>query len=305
MDVQHYFIYNPAAGVGNAKSRLQQELLRISPLPYTLLITDGPGEARQLAREILRHEKGPVRIYACGGDGTLGEVAQAVSAYPNAAVGVWPCGSGNDFARYYGGADRFLDLTRQVNASTVLVDLIKVKNRASINVVNLGLEAEAARIVTRLRDKPLLGGKKAYWLGVLGSLSRHMRTSCKVVADGQVVHEGDLLTLSLASGRYVGGGFQCAPQAINDDGLMDICIVLPVSRLKLARMIKRYQAGLHLTDPEFAPIVRHFRAKEVSLTCKKEVPLCLDGEISMGKEFQLSLLPRAVRFILPEAEAAE
>ena len=300
MEVQHYFIFNPAAGARSAQARLQRQLEGLSPVPYTMFITGGIGDAARLVKEVCQQEKGPLRFYACGGDGTLGEVAQGVLGWPNAAVGVWPCGSGNDFTRIYGGEDRFLDLKRQLDAPTVLVDLILANGQAAINVVNLGLEAYAASAMLKFRHHTLLGGSRAYLIGVLNSVSRHLKTGCRIIADGELFHEGDLLTASFASGQFVGGGFRCAPRAINDDGLMEVCAILPLSRLTLIRLLGIYKKGQHLDSPAFENRFHYRRASRITIECARETVLCLDGEIIRGKAFELETVPRAVRFILPE-----
>ncbi len=304
MEVQHFFVLNPAAGARSAQRRLEGELAKLAPLPYTLYITGGEGDAERFVRETCRSLSGPLRFYACGGDGTLGEVAGGAAGFPNAAVAAWPCGSGNDFVKYYGGESRFIDLKRQVSAGSLLVDLIRVSGRASINVVNIGLEAHAAATVGRLRGKPLVGGHRAYLIGTADAVLRHMKTNCVITADNQVLHEGPLLTASFASGQYIGGGYQCAPRAVNDDGLMDVCVMRPFSRATLVRLIGDYKRGKHLDSPAFAPYLRYARAGKVNITLEKEAALCLDGEIIKGRAFDLEIIPRAVRFILPERETA-
>ncbi len=300
MDVEHFFVLNPAAGARSAQRRLESELKKLSPLPYTLYITSGMGDAAAFVRETCQSHTEPLRFYACGGDGTLGEVAGGAAGFPHAAVAAWPCGSGNDFIKCFGGEGRFLDLSRQINAGSVLVDIIKVGERASINVVNIGLEAHAAATVSRFRQKPVVGGKNAYLIGTANAVLRHMKTDCTITADNEVLHQGPLLTASFASGRYIGGGFLCAPKAVNDDGLMDVCVIRPFSRATLIKLIGIYKQGGHLDSPAFKPYLGYTRAKQVRIQTKEEAVLCLDGEIIHGKDFNLEIIPRAVRFILPD-----
>ena len=301
VETKHYIIFNPTAGSRNAQSRLQAQLDALSPTPYTVLITRDAGDATRLVRQVRAQETGPLRFYAAGGDGTLGEVATALIHTPDAAVGVWSCGSGNDYARMYGGVDRFLDLKQQTTAPTVLVDMIKVNGYAAINVVNLGLEAHAAATMMRFRNTPVMGGKRAYWVGAISAVTKHLNTNCTIHLDGQPFYEGNLLTASFASGQYIGGGFHCAPKAINDDGLMDVCAIRPVSRRRLVSLLGTYQKGGHLDSPDFEGIRLYRRAKRAAISCQKETVLCLDGEIIKGKQFDLELLPLSVRFILPGA----
>ena len=298
MNTKAFLIFNPAAGARSAAARLQVQLDAL-PGAYTLLETAAPGDAARLARTICARERGPKRLIACGGDGTLGEVAGGAMDDPEALVGVWPCGSGNDYARLYGGEERFVNLKNQLDAPTVLVDLIRLDGRIAINVVNLGSAAQAAATMLRYRHHPLLGGRRAYLMGVLDAVTSHLRTACTIIADGETLHEGDLLTASFASGRYVGGGFLCAPRAVNDDGLMDICAILPLPRLTLLSLLGEYKRGHHLDSPAFEGLVTYKRAQRVRVTCQREAALCLDGEIITGREFELETLPRALRFILP------
>lgn len=300
-ETRHYFIFNPAAGARDARERLQAQLATLGSVPYTLLITNGRGDASALAREVCQEEQGPIRLYACGGDGTLGEVATGALGFPQVEIGVWPCGSGNDYTRIYGGAQRFLNLANQINAPSVPVDLIAVGDRAAINVVNLGLEAQAAAAMLKYRHHVLLGGKRAYLMGVLSAFTRHLTTTCTITAQGQLLHEGPLLTASFASGQYIGGGFHCAPDAINDDGLMEACVVLPFSRLRLARLLPVYKKGEHFSHPGFAGRYAIRRASQVQIACEQETALCLDGEIIKGQAFELKVLHQAVRFIVPQA----
>lgn len=300
VDVQHFFVLNPAAGYRSAYEELQGQLAMLSPVPYTLYITNQQGDAQAFVRETCQSLEGPLRFYACGGDGTLGEVAAGAMGYANAAVGVWPRGSGNDYVKCFGGPDRFGQLQNQLTAPTELVDLIQVGDKAAINVVNIGLEAHAAKRMLDYRHHLLFGGRRAYYVGVLSAVLHHMKTDCVITADGQPLYEGPLLTASFASGRYVGGGFACAPQAIVDDGLMEVCAILPMSRKALVKWLPVYKKGVHLSDPAFAPYLRKVQAKQVEIACNKETSLCLDGEIIKGDHFTLQVQHKAVRFILPK-----
>ncbi len=299
-DSRHHFIFNPAAGSRAAKARLDAALRALAPGSYTLHITKQEGDASAYVRAQCEAHGGPLRFYACGGDGTLGEVATGALGFPQAEVGVWPCGSGNDYVKYYGGKSRFLDLRRQVEAESVPVDLMQVGERCAINAVNLGLEAEAAGAMVHVRHYPFLNSKNGYLFGVLSAVIKHMRTSCALFGDGEALHQGDMLTLSLACGRYIGGGFMCAPRSENDDGLMELALVRPISRLQLARLIGSYKKGEHLSDPRIQPHIIYRRVKEARIESPQDIRLCLDGEIITGRQFEVKILPRALRFILPD-----
>lgn len=300
-DARHFFIFNPAAGKRATRARLDAALAALEPNSYVLYITKAPGDAAAYVRAQCEARPGPVRFYACGGDGTLGEVATGALGFSEAEIGVWPCGSGNDYVKYFGGEARFLDLSRQVKAGSVPVDLMRVGSHCAINAVNLGLEAEAATTMVHLRHHPFFNGKNGYILGALSAVTRHMRTPCGVTADGHKVHAGAMLTLSLACGKYIGGGFMCAPRSENDDGLMELALVKPLSRLRLARLIGAYKKGKYLDDPRMRPFLIYRRVKETLIESDEDLRLCLDGEIITGRRFRVELLPGAARFIVPDA----
>jgi len=300
-DARHYFVFNPAAGKRATRARLDAALAVLEPNSYTLYTTKGAGDAAAFVRAQCEAAPGPKRFYACGGDGTLGEVATGVMGFPEAEIGAWPCGSGNDYVKYFGGEERFLDLSRQMKAGSVPVDLMRVDGHCAINAVNLGLEAEAAVTMVHIRHHPLFNGKNGYILGAVSAVMQHMRTRCDVSADGLKLHSGQMLTLSLACGKFIGGGFMCAPRSENDDGLMELALVRPMSRLRLARLIGTYKKGEHLDDPRMRPLITYQRVKEALIESDTDIRLCLDGEILSGRRFKVELLPGAARFILPEA----
>lgn len=299
MDTKHYFIFNPQAGSRSALPALQSQLEKIAPVPYTVLVTGGRGDATRLVKEVCEKEEGHLRFYACGGDGTLGEVASGLAGNPKAAAGFWPCGSGNDYARIYGGQKRFQSIANQISAPTVLVDLISVNKHHAINVVNLGLEAMAAATMLKFRHNPLFGGKRAYLPGALSAVISGMKTPCRVVVDDELLYEGDLLTASFASGQFIGGGFYCAPRAVNDDGLMDVSLILPFTRGELLRLLPVYKKGAHLDHPALEGKLLYRQGKHAVISAKEEILLCLDGEIVKGRRFDLRVQHRSVRFILP------
>lgn len=299
----HQFVFNPEAGKKSALPGLQEKLSGLK-VDYHLYETRSAGDALRYTQKLIEaHPKIPFRFYACGGDGTLAEVAQAVYG-SSCSAGIWPCGSGNDYVKYYGGEKRFLDLEAQVKAPLVYVDLLHVNDRLGINVLNLGFEAEAADAMQAYRRLPLLGGSRAYAMGILKALVKGMRTRACLKFDELDLGYQEFLLMSLASGGYIGGGYHCAPRADNADGLMEFCLIKPISRLKLLSLLKLYRLGRHLDEPKLNQIVRYHRAENFTITSKTELTLCLDGEILRGSHFDIRVLPRALPFILPKAPKA-
>lgn len=304
--MKHIFVVNTHAGKAQAKEELAQLLVGFD-LEHEIYYTKGPKDATEFVSA--RCEKDPdeqLRFYACGGDGTIKEVAEGVYGHANADLSAVPLGSGNDFVKYYGGAERFLDLGALAQAPSDYLDIIKVNDEFCINAVNFGFESYAAKVMNDVRHKKLLGGKNSYTTGILKGLIFAMKNNARISVDGVELIDGDYLLCSVANGRYVGGAYKCAPRALNDDGLLEVCVVDTISRLSVPKLIKIYQAGGHLEDPCFEKIIHYTRGKRIEVHFKEDMVIALDGELRTVSDFVCEAIPRAVRFAaLPVCEQNE
>ncbi|MHC1785724.1 MAG: diacylglycerol kinase family protein [Christensenellales bacterium] len=298
--IKHHFIVNPTAGLHSAEGEVAQKLAAFQDRQETCLyVTRGPGDASDFVRKTCLMEAGPLRFYACGGDGTLNEVVNGAWGFPQAAVGCYPCGSGNDYVKYYGGKEAFLDLSRQFLGEESPVDLMRMGDRLAINMVHFGFDSLVTQTMQRIRRMPLIGGKNAYYTGVLSAFFKPFANPCKVWVDGQALNDHTLLLCTVACGQFVGGGFRCAPRSDNQDGLMDVCLCLPVSRPKFVSLIKSYTLGTHLDDPRFKKVLAYRRGHQITLQMERDFPVSMDGELIRGQNFEINLLPQALRFVVP------
>ena len=303
--MKHIFIVNPAAGRSSAYASIEAALQRHQDFDVEIYETKQPRDAIAYIRQYCETHSEPVRFYACGGDGTINEVANGIYGFPHASMSCYPCGSGNDFVKYYGGSERFLDMEQLMLADEQPIDLMQVNGHIAINVVNFGFDGSVAETMASVRRKPILGGRNAYTTGILKAFFTSMRTKCKVYADGELLNpDGKMLLSTIACGRYVGGAYCCAPTSDNTDGLLDVSVANPVSRLTLIRMIGTYKAGRHLNDPRLASVFAFRQAKKVVLEVPKKMSVCLDGEIIRDTQFEIEILPAAIRFAVPGIKGA-
>ena len=303
--MKHIFVVNTHAGRSKAKEELEQLLVGFE-FEYEVYYTKGHKDATEFVRARCESERDtPLRFYACGGDGTIKEVAEGIYGHDNADLTAVPLGSGNDFVKYYGGADRFLDLKALSQAPSDYIDIIKVNDEFCINAVNFGFESYVAKVMNDVRHKKLIGGKNSYTTGILKGLIFAMKNYARVTVDGIELIDGEYLLCSVANGRYVGGAYMCAPRALNDDGLLEVCAVDTISRLSVPKLIKIYQAGKHLEDASFRKIIHYTRGKRVEAHFKNEMPVTLDGEMISVRDVVCEVIPRAVRFAALPACADE
>ena len=301
--MKHIFVINPAAGKLNSYDAIREALDAMeSKVDYELYRTQAPGDATAYIREYCRTHEERVRFYACGGDGTLNEVVNGVVGFPHASLGCYPCGSGNDFVKYYGGKKHFLNVEAIVNAKEEYIDLMRVGNKYSINATHFGFDSCVAQTMMNVRRKKLIGGKNAYTTGVVVGLMKAMKNECKVSVDGELLNPGGkILLCTIANGQYVGGSFRCAPRSLDNDGLLEICLVRPVSHFTFLGLIKYYTEGTHLDDPRFEKILEYRRGKSVHIEAPEGFVYSFDGELIRQNDFTVEVVPDAIRFAVPDS----
>ncbi len=307
--MKHIFVYNPAAGRNSeaAIDALKESLKRYDgKIEYEFYYTTAQRDAVDYVKARCQAEPDEqLRFYACGGDGTANEVLHGVVGQPNASMTVFPCGSGNDFVKYYGGSEVFLDVDALIAAEEQAIDVMRIDDYYSLNVTNFGFDTEVAKTMIAVKHKKLIGGKRAYTTGIVKALITAMKNKCTVSVDGEPLNDGKMLLCTVSNGKYVGGAFCCAPRSDNTDGLLEICLVKPISRFTFIKLLSPYKKGEYLDDPKFKKHIVYRRGKSVHVQAPEGFAFSLDGEIVYKNDFTIEICPAAVRFAVPAAKAQE
>lgn len=301
--MKYIFILNPKAGSGEREKTVRDEISRLEQKDdCEIYLTKCAGDATNYVRSRCESSNGEkLRFIACGGDGTINEVFNGAVGFDNVSVTCYPCGSGNDFVKAFGGAERFLNVEKLITAPERKLDLLKAGDRYSVNVTNFGFDTTVAITINKERSKTGHGNKNAYTKGVVTALLTSMKNTCKVIADGEVLNpDGKALLCTLANGQYVGGSFKCAPRAETDDGLMEVCLIKPISRLRFLKLLTPYTNGEHLDRDDLKDIVIYRRAKKVEVISVDGFAYSLDGEIINSSHFFVEIAPAALNFAVPE-----
>jgi len=297
--MKYVFVINPHAGESNDAEKIKA---MIDKLPQKkdceVYVTKGVLDATGFVSDYAeKHKEERIRFIACGGDGTISEVFNGAVGHENAEVSCYPCGSGNDFVKAFGGADKFMDLEKILAAKAEKIDLLKVKDRYSNNVINFGFDTTVALYVNKGREKNGNAGKSLYTRGIIKAIFTSMRNQFKVYADGELLNpEGEALLCTLSNGKYVGGSFCCAPRAELNDGYMEVCLAKPISRLRLITLIGVYTRGEHLEDERFRDIIVYRRAKKVEVEAPEGFAYSLDGEIIYDNHFTVEVEKQIVSY---------
>ena len=303
--MKHLIIVNTHSGNGADAAAIAEEAFK--GLDYQIYETVDQRSAISFLNEYFKKNKTELtRVYACGGDGTLHEVVNGLVGVPNAELALYACGTGNDFAKVYGGKEKFNDFKKLIEGKAQPIDLTKLESATlkdpwySINVINFGFDA----IVGAKGNENKKKGKKdpyGFKNAIVPAILHGRFNKTTVIADGENMNGEKLLLASIAQGKFVGGEYQASPKSDNTDGLADVIVLKTMSLFTLLiKLFGKYHDGKHLDDPKLAKYVYYRRAKEIVIKAPEDIDLCVDGEMIRGKEFKCTVCPKAIKFVVPE-----
>jgi lipid kinase YegS len=244
-------------------------------------------------------------IVAGGGDGTLNEVVAGVlsgAGPPGSAVGLLPLGTANDFANGCGIpiADPLAALRLVCESEPRPMDLGIVSGRAFANVATGGFGTRVTA-ETSPELKKTLGGISYLLTGAF-------RFTEFGAVEGEFVApdfhwKGPFLAMAVGNGRQAGGGIPMCPDALLDDGLLDVAILPDVpegrQRETLTALLREGTAAIERE-------VVTCRVPWVEIQVPEGLYVNLDGEPTQGTDFRFEVFPRWLRFHLPpEAPTAQ
>lgn len=219
----------------------------------------------------------PDALVVVGGDGMVNLGVAAVQGTP-VPLGLVPSGTGNDMARGLGipvgdteSAIEALAAAlhrepRRIDAGDLAFEGGTARFACILSAGFDALVNERANRMTRPR------GRSRYTIALLVELARLRPIEYTLELDG-VEHVERALLVAVANNLSFGGGMKVAPDASLDDGLFDVVLVRPLSRLNFLRIYPRVFAGTHVDDPR---VIVH-RARSVRIAASGVVAYA-DGE---------------------------
>jgi lipid kinase YegS len=247
------------------------------------------GDAQRCVDEAL--DAGYTRLIAGGGDGTLRDIAEAIAfKSSDASLVLLPLGTANDFARAAGvplEPEQALDL---LDVEPQAVDLGEVGGRIFLNMATGGFGSQVTANTSEDLKK-VFGGAAYLFTG----LSRFSELSAAYgELQGPGFHwQGDLLALGIGNGRQAGGGHELCPEALADDGMLDISI-LPAPQEVVSTFRDLLAGGLGI-DNMFV----RARLPWVELKLAQGLDINLDGEPLQVDSLRFTVRPKALRVHLP------
>lgn len=306
----YHFIINPKSRSDRGIKiwHMVKEELDKKEVPYTFHITRRPNHATELAAEICRNYSGIKNIIVLGGDGTVNEVINGITDFNEVLLGYIPSGSSNDLARSLKlPEDPVKSLKNILSPSRFqYVDMgiihSSVSNYNRKFAVSSGIGFDAA-ICEETFHSGLKMFLNRYGLGKLTYIIICLKQliSCRFM-NGSVTIDGirsenykKILLITSMIHKYEGGGMQIAPAADPYDGMLSVCMVYGVSRLRVLTVLPFLLFGKHI----------HFKGVETfncrSLTIEIDYPswVHIDGECpNTFTQLTISCITNQLRIIM-------
>ena len=302
MAAPHWRLILNGKAAGNDDLREAVAHWRKQGIALSVRVTWEAGDAERYVAEAI--EAGVDCLVAAGGDGTFGEVAATLALRPEAAedlpsLALVPLGTANDFARAAGVAEEPRDALGLIAvAPAVAVDLLKVQADDGphwcANLASGGFGTEVT-VETDEGLKKVLGGL-AYLITGIAKLGRIEPIPARI-SGPEFEWSGDFIALGIGNGRQAGGGQALCPEALVDDGLLDLTII-PELQGELAGTVSTLLT--QGKQPALERIATRARLPWLELQSDQPITLNLDGEPLRSRRFRVECVPGRLRMHLPQ-----
>lgn len=287
---------NPAAAFGRNRT--------VGPAVVERLVREGYEVVmlREANFELLRRaaerefERGVDAVVVIGGDG-MASLGVNLVAGTEVPLGIVASGTGNDLAR---GLDLPVDdplqgleqLVAQLRMPPRTIDAGIVR-QGSVDTWFAGVVSAGFDAVVNDRANRMIRprGPSRYTIATARELLTFRPREYVLTIDG-VRREQRAMLVSVANNSSIGGGMRVVPQADLADGLLDVFIVHPLSRLGFVRVFPRVFAGEHVAHPA----VEFVRAREVVIEAEGVVAYA-DGERIGAPPVSIRVVPGALRVL--------
>jgi len=292
---RYIFIVNPVAGKHRGRE-LESIIVTVFP-KAEFLETQYPGHASELAK---KHAGQGVLIFSVGGDGTFNEVINGIMQSDfsrETVVANVPCGSGNDFIKGFTDEKNATVLIKSYkHAQSQPIDVACLNGRFFVNISSVGFDAEIVEGAKRFKKLPLVSAELAYLISVFYNLIKLRGYGVKVKVDNEEVWDDQALFVTMANGKYYGGGMKVAPTADFSDGVLDFNIMEKVKRRQVFKYLPKYMKGKH----EHLDIVTRYRGKTLEIESEESLPINIDGEVVRDAKVKVRVIADGLNVLRPE-----
>ena len=301
-------IVSSRSGGGKARRDWPEiaKMLKARSIEFSEKITDHAYHAIELAREAVL--EGFRKLLVLGSDGAIHEVLNGLYSQDEVSpsevtLGLIPVGSGNDWSRlhkipsdYEAAVDLIADAERHTRVQDVArVDTLmdgKPYCRHMMNIGGLGFDSEVCHRFDLAKERGHAGDRQ-YLKSLLSGFLSYKCLKFRVSVDGQEFYRGPAFSVALGIGKYCGGGMMQTPEAIPDDGLIDVTVVGKVSKLQFLHKVPSLFRGDIFKNKE----VIHTRGRQVDISAAPYSYMEVDGEPVGITPVHVAVIPAGVKVV--------
>ncbi|GHV84483.1 hypothetical protein AGMMS50230_00910 [Spirochaetia bacterium] len=301
--MKHLFIINPKARqisgrVDEIKNSIQKFFAANPRFNYSIHVSRWKRDASGYTLRYVTNSVEMVRVYSLGGSSTLFEVINGVLGLPNAQVAWFPFGKVNSLLYVFGGSafDDFQSLQNLHSSPVITIDTIRAGSHYIINHILIGTEAEVFRMGNALEDRFRFGKNFSYIAaGILSGLTAKYNKYYRMEIDDKK-SEGIFCSILLANSPVYGAGLRPAPEALLNDGYMDLYAIKRLPRSKFIAFIKDYETGNYKKWPQY---ITHYRCKKFKVSSDSSMTISLDGNLFYDTTMEFEINPQSLDFVCP------
>jgi len=292
-------LVNSAAGGDRGLSRTKTLVAELADRGWTvdLLKTDSVDDVAVRINEA--RTLGMTRLVLAGGDGLIHHALPAL-VDSSVAVGIVPVGTGNDFCRGLGlPTKRTAALDEATGSAVKAVDVLRIavgeQVRYVATVLTSGFSGRVNRRANEMIRRPWIPkGASRYTIATVAELASLEPVPFRLAFDDEPAIDHAACLIAIGNTAFFGGGMAVCPDAVHDDGAMDVTTIEPVSKATFVRVLPLVFSGRHVGHPD----VTQRRCRRLVVTADE--PWWADGEeldfgdVTAPVEATVSVLPGAL-----------
>ncbi len=298
-----HIVLNPAAAggrAGNNKNKILSALTDHLDNSFEFSETNSDTDATRITAQAIA--AGSNVIIAVGGDGTVNQVINGIlqngtNKDNQTRLGVISFGTGQGFAQSIGlPKDLVAQITIIKNDVWKLIDVGKItfeKDQSVkyfLNELQFGIGGTLCKNISSNTKKML--GRFAFGFEAVKNLVRYEAEEIQMTTNERSF-TGIVIGVVIANGSYTGGGMRLTPDALLDDGLLDVLVIGEMSLHNRLNGFSKIYSGKHIGMPAF----KLFKTKDIKFGYNNGLCAEADGELIFNKCISAEVIPSGLRVI--------